>query len=254
MRRSLAAALAACVLFLAPGSRADEQDQPSEGAPGGERAAHGADVEPDEHSEGSHGAGHVPHFDDINWFYGFVGEKEDLDEPSLLFRRRGMPPPLGALLLNAAVLFGLLYHYGRVPIAAALKRRRQNIMHGMDEAARMREEAEDRLEDYEDKLERIDEEIKRVKREMRELGEQERERILKEARERHARMERDARLLVEQEMKEAHELLLRETVRAAVRAAEERLAQQVTPADQQRLADEYLSAVKRSASVLGGKP
>ena len=251
--RALAAVLAACVLLLAPASRADEQDEPSEGVPGSELAAPGHDVEVGEHAEGAHGAGHVPHFDDINWFYGFVGEKDDLDEPTLLFRRRGMPPPLGALLLNAALLFGLLYHYGRGPIAAALKRRRQNIMHGMDEAARMREEAEDRLEDYEDKLERIDEEIKRVKREMRELGKQERERILTEARERHARMERDARLVVEQEMKEAHELLLRETVRAAIRAAEERLAQQITPADQQRLADEYLGAVKRSASVLGGK-
>jgi F-type H+-transporting ATPase subunit b len=233
--RTLAAALVACVLlFAASGSRADEP------------------VEAGEHAEEKHGAGHVPHFDDINWFYGLVGEKDDLDEPTLLFRKRGMPPPLGALLLNAGVLFGLLYHYGRLPIAEALKRRRRNIMHGMEEAARMREEAEDRLEDYEDKLERIDEEIKRVKREMRELGEQERERILKEARERHTRMERDALLLVEQELKEARELLLRETVRAAIRAAEERLAQQVTAADQQRLGDEYLAAVKRSASVLGG--
>jgi F-type H+-transporting ATPase subunit b len=252
--RPVGAAVAAGVLFVASAaSVARGQDTPSEGVPGTEVVAPGHGVELGEHAEEEHGAAHVPHFEDINWFDGFIGESDELEEPNLFWRRKGTPPPLGALLLNAGILFALLYHFGRRPIAEALKRRRQNIMHGMDEAARMREEAEDRLEDYEEKLERIDEDIKRVKREMREVGEQERERILKEARERHVRMERDTRLLVEQEMKEARDLLLRETVRAAVSAAEERLAQQITPADQQRLADEYLAAVKSTARVFGGK-
>lgn len=251
--RALTAIVLVCALSLALTGRVQAQDEhPAEGVPGSEVVAPGHGIDDDEHADEDHGAAHVPDWEDINWFEGFLGEKADV-EPSIFWRRPHTPPPFGALLLNSALLFGLLYHFGRKPVAEALKRRKRNIMHGMDEAARMREEAEDRLADYEEKLERIEEEIVRVTREMREAGEAERERILKEARERHARMERDARLLIEQETKEARALLLRETVRAAIRSAEERLTQQITPADQQRLADEYLAGLKRSASTLGGK-
>jgi F0F1-type ATP synthase membrane subunit b/b' len=59
-------------------------------------------------------------------------------------------------------------------------------------------------------------------------------------------MERDAQLLIEQELKAARELLLRETVNAAVRSAEELLSKQVTPTDQQRMVDEYLKELPRA--------
>ena len=89
-----------------------------------------------------------------------------------------------------------------------------------------------------------------MKREMRETGEAERARILAEAREKRARMERDARLLIEQELKAARETLLKDTVRsrgalrrgAALEAGHAR-------ADQQRLVDEYIKELPRA---LGG--
>jgi F-type H+-transporting ATPase subunit b len=196
-----------------------------------------------EHSE--HGEGHVPHFSDINWFHGMVGEKDGV-EPSLLWRPKGMPAPFGAMLLNTGVLFFLLVRYGRRPIAEALKKRKTTIMTGMDEAARMRREATEQLAHYEAKLAQIDADVERIQREMRESGQTERARILAEAKERHARMEREARLLVDQELKAAREALMANTVRSALRSAEERLGRQVTAADQQRLAEEYLTSVARA--------
>ena len=68
----------------------------------------------------------------------------------------------------------------------------------MEEAARMKSDAEKSLAEYEQKLASIDQEIERVRREMRAAGESERVRILADARARRERMERDARLLVEQ--------------------------------------------------------
>jgi F0F1-type ATP synthase membrane subunit b/b' len=95
--------------------------------------------------------------------------------------------------------------------------------------------------------------VARIKREMKEAGEAESARILSEAKERRARLERDARILVEQELKAAREVLLRDTVRAAVKSAEITLAGKINDADHQRLGDEFLASVKASSSALRGR-
>lgn len=207
-----------------------------------------------EHGDGhaAHGGEHAPTFDDINWAYGFLGEKEG-EEPSLLWRPKGMPVPFGALALNAAILYFLLFKFGRKPISDALRARKLGIMKGMEDAAKMKAEAEASLAKYQKKLDEIDSEVARIKREAKEQGEAESARILGEAKERRARMERDARLLIEQELKAARETLTRDTVRAAVKSAEVILAAKVGDADQQRLGDEFLASIKASGSVLRGR-
>jgi F0F1-type ATP synthase membrane subunit b/b' len=181
----------------------------------------------------------------INWAHGFVGEKDGV-EPGLLWRPRGMPAPYLAQVANTVVLFGILILVGRAPLAEALRRRRERIVAGMEEAAKMRSEAEVSLAGLEDKLRHLDEEIERVRREMREGAEVERRRLMTESRERRERLERDARVLVEQELKAAREVLVRETVVSAVRSAEEILAKRIGAADHERVADDYLEAVRRA--------
>jgi F-type H+-transporting ATPase subunit b len=207
---------------------------------------HGTETEHGEHEGGEHGAHGAG---EINWLYGFLGEKEGV-EPSVLWRPKGMPPPFGAMLLNTAILFYILGRFGAPKVSAALAGRKASIMQGMDEAAKMKSEAARRLADYENKLDKIDEEVERVKKEMQEAGEIERVRILAEAKERRERMERDAKVLIELELKAAREQLVRETVESAVRSAEDRLSKQVTVADQQRIAEHYLKSI---GSALGGK-
>ena len=216
---------------------------------GNAEAAHGA-----EHGEhaAAHGDEHAPTFDDVNWAYGFLGEKEDV-EPSLLWRPKGMPVPFGALALNAAILYWLLIKFGKKPIGDALKSRKLGIMKGMEDAAKMKAEAEASLAKYQAKLDNIEDEITRIKREMKEAGESESARILSEAKERRTRLEKDARALVEQELKAARENLLRDTVRAAVKTAEQTLTAKIGDADQQRLGDEYLAQIKASGAALRGR-
>jgi F-type H+-transporting ATPase subunit b len=214
-----------------------------------------APVSPDGHEagHGEHGAEeHAPTFDDVNWIYGFLGEKDGV-EPSLFWRPKGMPTPFGALALNAAILYWLLFKFGRKPIGDALKARKLAITKGMEDAARMKAEAEASLAKYQKKLDEIDEDVARIKREMKESGETESARILSEAKERRSRMERDARTLVEQELKAARESLMRDTVRAAVKSAEATLMAKVGDADQTRLGDEFLASIKGSSSALRGR-
>ncbi|HEY2404461.1 MAG TPA: ATP synthase F0 subunit B [Polyangiaceae bacterium] len=195
---------------------------------------------------------HVPSFDDINWYYGVFGEKEGV-EPSLLYRPKGMPVPFGAMLFNSAVLFFLLFRFGRKPVMDGLRARKVAILRGIEEAEKMRAAAEARLAEFEQKLATIEEEITRVRDEMRATGETERKRILSEAQEKRARMERDARVLIEQELKATHELLLGEMVRGAVRAAEATLLAKITAQDHTRLAEEHLAGLKTAAITLRAK-
>ncbi|HEY6081196.1 MAG TPA: hypothetical protein VIW29_20415, partial [Polyangiaceae bacterium] len=113
---TLAAALTFALPALAEGEAHDGHDQ----GPGVEHAPHVGHVASAEHG-GGHDE-HAPTFDDVNWFYGFLGEKEGV-EPDLLWRPQGMPVPFGALALNAAILYGLLFKFGKKPIAEALAAR-----------------------------------------------------------------------------------------------------------------------------------
>jgi F-type H+-transporting ATPase subunit b len=208
-----------------------------------------AEAHPNAHGEGND---HAPTFHDVNWYYGFLGEKAGV-EPDLLWRPKGMPVPFGALALNAGILYFLFFKYGRKPIGAALRQRKLGIMKGIEDAARMKAQAEARLAEYQKKLDDVDQEVARIRREMKESGDAERAHILSDAKERRARMERDARTLVEQELKAAREALLRDTVRAAVKSAEVTLTAKIGDGDQQRLADEYLVSIKASGHALRGR-
>jgi F-type H+-transporting ATPase subunit b len=215
-----------------------------------EVAASGTEVESGEEAEDHEH--HVPKFEEYNFFYGFLGERDDV-EPSILWRPKGTPLPFGAMLLNSAVLYWLLIRFAKKPIAAALKARKANILRGMEEAGQMKKEAEARLADFEQKLANVDQEIERVRSDMRAAGQSERKRILAEAKEKRTRMERDAQTLISQELKSAREGLVAEMSRAALRSAESTLRSRITAADQARLADDYLAGIKNAASVLRGK-
>ena len=69
------------------------------------------------------------------------------------------------------------------------------------------------------------------------------------------RMKKDAEFLVEQEIKQLRVDVWREAVDSAVTAAEELLKKRVTPADQERLAEEYLAdlgTTKTKPAAAGG--
>jgi F-type H+-transporting ATPase subunit b len=201
---------------------------------------------------GDHGGDHVPTVDEINWFYGMLGEKDGV-EPSLLWRPSGMPAPYGALLLNSAILYFILFRLFRKPVTEGLANRKANILRGMEEASRMKKEAEEQLATYEAKLAGLDEDIARIQREMRAAGENERARILSEARERRERMERDAHVLIEQELKGIRERLVRETLESAIASAERKLRDRLGASEQTALAEQYLTDVKQSAPALRGR-
>lgn len=196
--------------------------------------------------------GHDDHHG-INWYKGNLFESADEKEGNLITRPKGMPSPVSALVINTLIFYGLIWKFGAKPLSEALKKRKADIMGGIESAQKMKRESEARLADYEDKLDHIQDEIKRVRRDMRKAAEAERERALTEARERRERMEREAKLLIDQELKAAREQLHIDTVRAAVTGAEELLSSKLTSSDQQRLADEYLSGLNEALAGVNAR-
>ncbi len=152
-------------------------------------------------------------------------------------------PPYAAALINFAILMFIYFYYGKAPIAAALKARREGVSKQIEEAQKIKREAEARSKQYASKLEDLDQDLESAKAALVAAGAGEKARIVREAEEKAARMEKDAEFLLEQERKQLRQELQREAVAAALAAAEEMLRTKMTVADQERIAEEYLTTL-----------
>jgi F-type H+-transporting ATPase subunit b len=170
-------------------------------------------------------------------------EEAENEEPAPInwFEFGKETPPYIAMLINFGILVAAYYLFGKKPVLAALQNRRDTIAKEIDEAQRMRREAEARAKTYQAQLEKLEEEMAMARTALVHAGEAERDRIVNEAEAKADRMRKDAEFLVEQELKQIRQDLLRDTVDAAVAAAEELLRKRVTQADQERLAEDYLA-------------
>lgn len=207
--------------------------------------AHAADVageEADAAAHDAHGGHHVPHWSDVNWASGVLGEKDGV-EPSLLYRPTGMPIPVLALVFNSLVLFTILIKVGAPAVRSGLTSRRARVAGDIDAAAKMVDEATRQLAHYEGKLAEMDREMDRIKREMKEQAEAERARILEEAKARQVEMERDAEHLIQQELAEARQQMTLAAVGVVMDRAAKKIAASLGDADHQRLADALVGAL-----------
>lgn len=150
-------------------------------------------------------------------------------------------PPYLALLINFGVLAFGYYALGKKPIAEALKQRKEDIGKEIEEARRLLEDAQERSKKHTKDLKNVTEDVKTAREALIEAGEGERERLIREAEEKAGRVGRDAGFLVEQEAKQLHLDITRETVDDGVARAEALLRDAVTQADHERLAEEFLA-------------
>jgi F-type H+-transporting ATPase subunit b len=199
----------------------------------------GADPEDASGEEGSE-AGEGEHaLKSINWF--------DFDNKKQV--------PYSIYLMNFALLIALYVKMGKKPIAEGLKSRRDSIAKEIEEAQKMKKEAKARAKKYQAKLAGLDDELASAKQGLIEAGQADKARIVREAEEKAARMNRDAAALLEQESRQVHDDLVNETVEAAVREAEELLKKRVMPEDHERLAEDFLASLsKRPAPSLAPGP
>ncbi len=200
---------------------AQHEEAGHEAAPEGDAHAAEGHVAAEGHGEEGHGEAHAPEWN----YFQFAGQ-----------------------LTNFALWLGIIYFLLNRMLPKFLADRRAGIVDGLEEAKRMKAQAEAKYEEYSKRIDTMDEELARVREDMKKAGLGERDRLVKDAAEKAERMHADARFLVQQQMKQLKEELTREAIEAAVSAADRILRERTTPADQQRLADEYLGRIKTTVS------
>ena len=144
-------------------------------------------------------------------------------------------------VVNFLVLVLLFAWVIRTKGNPALAERRSAIEEELAEAQRLRAEAERRHMETATRLEKLDQEMLQIRAEMIKAGEAERDRIVEEAEEKAARMRRDARFLIDQQVKQLRKDLTQQAANAAVVAAKSLLEERTTDADQDRLAEAYIN-------------
>jgi F-type H+-transporting ATPase subunit b len=223
----------------APAEQAHEATHGEEGGHG-PGAAHSG--------EAAHGGEHAVHHPEAFNFADTARFQKEKDQAAKGEKdEHGKVPtpvtPYAYLLINAAILFFIYYSAGKKPIAAGLAARRATVAKELDEAAKIKGEAQARLDEYTKRLDELDHELARIKKELVTAGEADRDRMVKEAEEKADRMRKDAQFLLDQEIKQLRNDLLRHTVDVATAAAEAVLRSRVSAQDHERLAEEYLKQV-----------
>lgn len=233
----------AFALLVSGTALAQEHGAPAGHAPAAAPKPAGEHGAPAGHAGGEHaGAGHEAGHHAVAPF-NFADFARFDTEKKAEAKGEGHAPvtPFIYLLINAAILFSAYYYFGKKPVSEGLAARRANVARELDDAAKVKGEAEDRLEDYKKRLAAMDKELQVIREEIVTSGEKERDRIVKDAEEKAERMRKDAHFLLEQELKQLRNEMIRHAVDAATTAAEEVLRGKLTQADHDRIGDEFLS-------------
>ncbi len=187
--------------------------------------AESAHHESEAHEAAEHESGHDAH--------GGHGE--------LTFKGVVTSPEFIGTVVNFVALLVLFARVIRKKGNPALAERRKQVEAELEEAKRLRAEAEARHMETATRLEKLDQEMVQIRGDMIKAGEAERDRIVAQAEEKAARMRKDTRFLIDQQIKQLRKDLTREAAGAAVVAAQELLQSATTDADQDRLAEAYLA-------------
>ncbi|MDP3939222.1 MAG: F0F1 ATP synthase subunit B [Deltaproteobacteria bacterium] len=149
-------------------------------------------------------------------------------------------------LANLVIFLALLIWLAGPRLRAYLFQRRKEIEGQLNEARRLRAEAEARDAEWRGKLDGLQADAARITTEARELGRLEREKILAQAREQAERIQQDAERTASHEMARARTELREEAVRLAMKLAARMVRENVNEEDQKRLVEEYLRSVGRT--------
>ena len=241
MRKTLATFAVAALLVspaLVSGALAQEavRHETHEGARSPEGGSYGAGADVNE----SEATGIV------NWWSWDYGAKAK--DPA----HKGWPAPFGFALINFAIFLGLMSRLAWKPLKQYMAARHDAIAKNLDEAARLRAEAEKTLKVYQDKIGGIDREIDTLLAQIKKEAEAEKARIIATAEADAKRLKEDAERQIGAEIESARRELRRGVIEAAVAAAESSLKKNIGADDQRKMAEKYVHDVEARAKA--GRP
>jgi F-type H+-transporting ATPase subunit b len=146
-------------------------------------------------------------------------------------------------VMNFAVLVGGLFFLLRKPVAQFFSSRIKGIEDQLSELEQKKKDAEQKLQEYTEKLAQLDKEAKTIVDDYIRQGNEAKERILKEAESVADKLKEQARRNIDYEINQAKIRLQGEILEQAIVKAEEIIKDELTIEDHDRLVDEYLEKV-----------
>lgn len=154
-------------------------------------------------------------------------------------------------LLYRFINFGLLVIIlfvvlKRVPVKEFFSARIDGIKKELEELKAQRQASEQKARELESKLKAFEGERKEILAQYKAEGLAEKERILKEARDRARQILEQAEMSIQYEMQTAKEKLKQDVVALAAQRAEEIIAREMTDKDQDRLVNEFIDKLGKT--------
>lgn len=156
----------------------------------------------------------------------------------------GMILGMGWPVANFIIFVGVLYYFLNQPIRDYLASRSQTIRKDLVEAAELRAAAAQQLSQIEAKLQALPGELSALRTRGAEEITAEEQRIARQAAAERDRLLEQTRREIDLQVRLAKKEILEHAANLSVQLATERISKEMTPADQKRLVDRYLSQVK----------
>ncbi len=147
-------------------------------------------------------------------------------------------------VINFLLLVVGLYFVWKKVLCVALDKRQADIKKAISEAARVKEEAEKAAVQYREQLANLESRLASITEELRLEGEEEKRRIIEEAKKAAERIKEQAKVSAGQEVKKAQIEIRAEVAELAVRLARDIIKGELKPEDQQRLIKDYISNLR----------
>jgi F-type H+-transporting ATPase subunit b len=148
-------------------------------------------------------------------------------------------------VVNFAIMCGVLYYFLNAPLAGYLKDRGATIRRDLVEAAALKAAATEQLADIDRKLKALPGEIETLRERGKAEVAAEEQRITQQAAADRDRLVEQARRDIEVQVRLAKRALTEHAADLSVQLAADRIATEITEADQNRLITRYLEQVKR---------
>lgn len=146
---------------------------------------------------------------------------------------------------NFAIFAAVMVRFAGPAIRAWLSERRLTVQNALEQADRVRREADALRAEWQQRMDKLAGELESMLAQARQDIEAERDQILAAARRAAEAIQRDAQRTAENELRQARERLQAEVAAQALAIAERLAPQRLTSTDQARFVDEFVSQVRR---------
>jgi F-type H+-transporting ATPase subunit b len=146
-------------------------------------------------------------------------------------------------LANFLIFAFIIIRYALPPIRNFLRSRYEQVVATLQEAAAKKHQAEMLVQDYKSRLARLEHEVESIQASLRTEGEREKTKLFTETQLLAAKLKEDAQFLADQEVKMARQKIREEIATQAESTARELVQRQLSPRDQDRLAEDFVRAI-----------